>query len=151
MPLSTIDSQIQARIDEFVQELSGLIREAALEAVQEALGGTATPAKRGPGRRKGVTRKKAAKRGGRKKAAKRATRKTSKKAGARKKRSSAAVQKIAERALAHVKKKPGVGAIEIAKALRMTSKDVQRPLQILMAEKKVRTTGQRRGTKYHPK
>ncbi len=41
MPNRT-NSEIRARVDAFVQDLSGLIRETALQAVQEVLGGRAT-------------------------------------------------------------------------------------------------------------
>lgn len=43
MSPSTADSQIRARIDQFVSELSGVIRETAFEAVREALGDGAAP------------------------------------------------------------------------------------------------------------
>lgn len=37
MPRTNTDAAIRARVDAFVEDLTGLIREAALEAVQEAL------------------------------------------------------------------------------------------------------------------
>jgi len=131
-----IQEQIQDRIQSFVNELTGLIRQAGLEAVQEALGGPAPKrrgrprkAKKAPARRKTVKRK-------------------AKKTGKRAKRSGAQVDAVATRVLAHVKKKPGQSVTEIAKALRRTPKDLQLPIQRLIADKKLRTTGQRRGTKY---
>ncbi len=137
MAHTTTQKQIQDRVQSFVNELTGLIRQAGLEAVQEALGGAAAPkrrgrpkkAKRAPARRKAVKRK-------------------AKKTGKRAKRSGAQVEAIAARVLAHVKKKPGQSVTEIAKTLRRTPKDLQLPIQKLIAGKKLRTTGQRRGTKY---
>ncbi len=131
------EKQTQDRVQSFVNELTGLVRQAALEAVQEALGGVAAPkrrgrprkAKRAPARRKTVKRK-------------------AKKTGKRAKRSGAQVEAIAARVLAHVKKKPGQSVTEIAKTLRRTPKDLQLPIRKLIADKKLRTTGQKRGTKY---
>ena len=131
------EKQVQDRVQSFVNELTGLIRQAGLEAVQEAMGGAAAPKRRGrprktkkaPARRKAVKRK-------------------AKKTGKRTKRSGAQVEAIAARVLAHVKKKPGQSVTEIAKTLRRTPKDLQLPIQKLIAGKKLRTTGQRRGTKY---
>ena len=140
VPLMThVDTQkqIHDRIQSFVNELGGLVRQAALEACQEALGGVAAPKRRGrprktkkaPARRKAVKRK-------------------AKKTGKRAKRSGAQVEAISVRVLAHVKKKPGQSVTEISKALRRTPKDLQLPIRKLIADKKLRTTGQRRGTKY---
>ncbi|MFM7297727.1 MAG: hypothetical protein ACKO4Q_10970, partial [Planctomycetota bacterium] len=51
MSTTQLDRQIQDRIQAFLTELSGLVRQSALEAVQVALGGgVAAPARRGPGR-----------------------------------------------------------------------------------------------------
>ncbi len=131
-----IQKQIHDRVESFVNELSGLVRRAALEAVQDALGGAAPKrrgrprkAKKAPARRKAVKRK-------------------AKKTGKRAKRSGAQVDAVAARVLAHVKKKPGQSVTEIAKTLRRTPKDLSLPIQKLIADKKLRTTGQRRGTKY---
>jgi hypothetical protein len=52
-----INSQISAHVQSFVTELTTLVRAAALEAVQSALGGSPAPAKRGPGRPKGIAAK----------------------------------------------------------------------------------------------
>ena len=48
-----------------------------------------------------------------------------------------------------VKAHPDQGITQIARSLRRTSKDLRLPVQKLLAEKKLKTTGQRRGTKYH--
>jgi predicted transcriptional regulator len=46
--------------------------------------------------------------------------------------------------------KPARRLGEIAKELRVATKDVRRPVQTLLDEKKVKTTGQRGGTRYFP-
>ncbi len=148
----TIDSALRARVDAFVADLSEQIREAALEAVREALGGAAPARRRGPGRprkkakkatrrKPGRPRKKATKRVGRKRATKRASKK-------RMRRSPEDLDKTAARILAYVKTHPGKGVTAIAKSLRKSSKDLKRPVQMLLAAKKLRTEGQRRGTTY---
>ena len=131
------EKQTQDRVQSFVNELTGLVRQAALEAVQEALGGVAAPKRRGRPRKtkKALARRKPVKR-------------KAKKTGKHTKRSGAQLEAVATRVLAHVKKKPGQNATEISKALRRTPKDIQHPLRKLIADKKLRTTGQRRGTKY---
>ena len=130
MPKNTLDREIRACVDAFVEDLTTLVKQAAMESVQEALGGTVAPRRRGPGR----------------------PRKTAKKRGTRKKRirrTSGDVDAIAAKVLSHVKANPGSGVTEIAASLRTTSKDLRLPILKLLEEKKLRTTGQRRGTKYH--
>ena len=115
----------------------------------EALGGDVAPRRRGPGRprktatrrKPGRPRKKTTKRAGRKRATKRATKK-------RGRRSTEDLEKTATRILAYVKTHPGKGVTAIAKSLRRSSKDLKRPVQMLLAAKKLRTEGQRRGTRY---
>lgn len=53
--------------------------------------------------------------------------------------------------LAAIKKAPGLRAEELAAALGVSTKELVRPVAKLFAQKAVRTTGQRRGTKYFPK
>ncbi len=125
------DSAIRARIETFVDELTGQIRDAALEAVQEALSGETRAT---PGRKK---RRKA-----------KATKTTKKK---RVRRTAAQVEATAQRILAHVKAKPGKRLGAIAKSLRMETKDVRGPAFALVAAKKLKTTGQRGGTRYFAK
>src|SRR5688572_2966851 len=54
MPTTPIDTAIRTQIDQFLSSISQLVRQAAVEAVKDALGGTepsvAAPARRGPGR-----------------------------------------------------------------------------------------------------
>ena len=123
---------IQAHVDALVRDLTAMIRESALQTVQQALGGPVAR-KRGPGRPRGTRKAKAKKR--------RAKRK-------RIRRSSEDVEALASRILGHVKANPGQGVTEIARALRRTSKDLKLPIQKLLAEKKLKTKGERRGTKY---
>jgi hypothetical protein len=138
---TALDTEIRSRIEAFLGEISSLVRQSALEAVREALGGNgigseAAPARRGPGRprgsgtgaRGGNGRTRAAGRGGR--------------------RSSEDLGSMTEQILAHVRSNPGLGAEQLGAALGIATKDMRLPMQKLIADGAVRTEGQRRGTKY---
>ena len=131
---SPLNRSIRSCIDSFVEKLTTLVKHAALEAVSDALG-SAAPARRAPGRRR--TKKKAARRTTRKKAAKRV------------RRSSGDVDATAAAVLAHVRANPGQSITEIAAALGLSSKDLRLPVLKLLEQRKIKTTGQRRGTRYH--
>lgn len=141
MAKNNIQEQIQDRIESFVGELTGLVRQAGLEAVQEALGAGTPPKRRG---RRKKTRKAPARRKVVKRKATKAT-----KAGKRAKRSTTQVDEVSARILSHVKAHQGTGVTEMGLALHMTPKDMRLPILRLLETKKLKTTGQRRGTKYH--
>ena len=126
-----IDSEIRARLDSFTNELTDLIRKAALEAVHEALNGGAVPA------RPTATRK-APKKAGRKP--------VSVRRGGR--RSTADLEATADAILAHVEANAGARMEEIASAVGSVTKDLRRPVQMLLEAGKLRTEGQKRGTQY---
>lgn len=138
-----INSQINSRIQSFVAELADLVRVASLEAVLAALGGSAAPQLRGPGRPKGSGRKP----GRPAKAASLAP--PQRRAGRRVRRSSEDVGATAAKLLAFVKAHDGKRLEEISKGLGIDSADLKLPAQKLIAAKSLRTTGQKRGTKYH--
>ena len=131
-----INSQINDRIQVFVAELSDLVRVASLEAVLAALGGDAPTKRRRAGRlrARGIRRIAAA---------------PPKRAGRRLRRSSEDVDATAAKFLAFVKANDGKRLEEIGKALGMDTADLKLPAQKLLAAKAVRTTGAKRGTKYH--
>lgn len=142
MAESQIEKQIRERIDVFLEDISELVRAAAVEAVGKALGGDVlAPTQRGPGRpRKSAT-------GGTG-----ATPKT----GRRKKRqrvyrTTAQIEAIKADIVAHLKANPGERMEHISAALKMPTKDVRGPMLKLAAEKKVRMTGQKRGARHFVK
>ena len=67
------------------------------------------------------------------------------------KRTSEEVDAMAEHILEHVKKNPGSSVEGMAKFFKLKSKELTLPINKLMAAKKLKTTGQKRGTKYHAK
>src|SRR5688572_5516843 len=109
MAKSNLDSAIRDRIDTFVADLTAMVTQQALVAVQEALG---APARRGPGRPRGSGRRRG--------------RKPGRPAGAtrakRVKRSTEQVDAMAVRVYTHVKANPGSRLEQISAALRMPSK-----------------------------
>jgi hypothetical protein len=143
------DQQLNSTIQSFVTEISNLVRVAALEAVEAALGGGGSPARRGPGRPRGG----GARRGpGRPKSSRnkpKAMPARAARGGKRVRRSAEAVDATASKFLAFVKANDGKRLEEISKGLRIPTSALKLPAQKLLAAKAVRTTGQMRGTKYH--
>ncbi len=137
MPTPNLDTAIRHEIDQFVSNLTTLVRQAALEAVKEALGATgpsvATPARRGPGRPR-----------------KNPAAPTASKPGRRTKRTSADVEAVANQVLAYVKANPGSRLEEIGRGMGVGTAGLRRPIQGLLAAGALRTEGQKRGTKYLP-
>ncbi len=130
MATNTLQAEIRSRIEALATELAGMIRQQAFASVEAALGGNgAAPARRSPGRPKGSGRKKARGRPGRP--------------------PSAATEALVPRVLAHVKSNAGSGVSEIAKALKVDVERVKPVVAKLLADKQVKKTGQKRGTKYH--
>jgi hypothetical protein len=136
MPTTPIDSALRARIDTFTTEITALVRASALEAVHGALGATlaTAPAKRGPGRPP--------------KAAAQTAAPAPKRRGRPAKRTPEDVAKMGESVVAHVAKNPGQSVEQIGKALGAKTKELALPIIRMIEAKKLRTTGQRRGTRY---
>src|SRR5215203_5545013 len=136
MARNSIDSDIRSRIDVFIQEISGLIKVAAIQSVREALGGDAEPARRGPGRPAGTAPKSAT-----------PARRGRARGG---KRSSEEVGAMAERIVATVRGNPGQGLESIGKEIGVPTKELKLPVIKLLSDGKLKKTGEKRGTKYFP-
>ncbi len=139
-----LDQQIRERISTFLEQLSTLVRQSALEAVREALSGGAAPApaRRGPGRPP-----KAAAAAAPAAAAPKAARKT----GKRGKRSSEDVTELAAQIYDYISKNAGQSIEEIGRGMGKPTKVLKLPIKKLIEAKKLKTTGQRRGTRYNAK
>ena len=122
MPTKSTQDQLQACVDNFVAELSVIVQQATVEQIQEAIGaGLAAPLKH---RAFGGPTK-------------------------RVRRSTENVEAVGGKVAAYVASNPGCAVGDIAGALGLTSKQVRLPIQKLLADGALRTTGQRRGTRYH--
>jgi hypothetical protein len=126
---SPIHQQIRERIEVFVTELDSFVRQAAVESVAQALGPTGarapSPSTAAPGR---PARSRARRKGA--------------------KRHPTQLQQLTERLLAHITKNSGQGIEQIAKGMATTTKELALPARKLMTDRRIRTTGRRRGTKY---
>ena len=149
MSTTQLDRQIQDRIQAFLTELRGLVRQSALEAVQVSLGGgVAAPARRGRGRPRKTAAAApiaAAAPAGAAPAGKRGRK------GKRAKRTSADVDATAAALLAYVAANEGQSIEQIGKGMGVATKELKLPVIKLMEAKKLKTKGQRRGTKYFVK
>lgn len=131
MPQTGIEKEVRDRVESFVAELSDLIRRAALESVQEALGGGGSArAGAAGGSRKAPPRRVRAGRGGR--------------------RSEEDLAEAAAALQAYIKSNPGQRLEEIGVAMGESTKDLKRPVQMLISSGALQTEGQRRGTRYFP-
>ena len=142
-----LDQQIRSRIENFLDEIAALVRESALESVQAALGGNGgTSPRRGPGRPRGSGRGP-----GRPRKAMRAARRAVGRAGKRIRRSAEDLEKLGASVLAQVRTKQGQRLEEIGRAMKTDTGILKRPIALLLAKKKLKTKGQKRGTQYFTK
>jgi DNA-binding NtrC family response regulator len=162
--MSDAKNEIKVRVEAFVDELSALVRRAALEAVEQALGSKGVEAT-APARKPGRPRKVAAApapvveekkapgrpRGRPAKSASAAAASAAAKRRAGEKRSPALLAQVTEQVFNHVKSNAGQGVEQIAKALGTSTKELTLPIRKLLADKKITSKGQKRATRYFPK
>lgn len=140
MANNSIHAGLRARIDAFLSEITGLVKQAALDAVTASLSDGGAPKRRGPGRPKGS--------GAAAAAAGAAPKAAPAKSGKRGKRTSEEVDAMAEAVSAYIKANPGQGLEAIGRGLGMPTKELKLPIAKLNQAKALKTTGQRRGMKY---
>lgn len=131
--MATSRDDIRRRVDAFVDELTELVRRAALEAVEEALAG-ASGGRRGRGTRvaaAGTTRRGRAR-------------------GKGERRSPKALAATAARLASHVAANPGQRIEEIGKALGTPTRELALPVQKLLKAGEIKRKGERRATRYFP-
>jgi hypothetical protein len=128
--MSDVEQRIQERVEAFVNELSGLVRQAALEAVSSALGGAGGGGRRG---RRGAA---AAPRG--------------RLRAKGQKRTPAELERLVGSVKSYVAKTPGQGVEKMARDLGVPSKELVLPIKKLIASRDIKTRGHKRATKYFP-
>lgn len=142
LPNAMNNTEIQQLISSFAAQLETLAKRAAIEQVIANLGGQASSTvRRGPGRPKGSTNKPAG-------AAPAAAGSVIKPVRKGRRRTAEDVAAMGAALIHHVKSNPGQRAEQIAAALRTDPDTIRLPMQALLASRKVKTQGQRRGTMY---
>src|SRR3954463_4310591 len=134
--MANISDTIRAALDAFVNDLSSLIQEAALESVEQALAEASTI----PGRRG---------RGARAVAATFASPSESRKKGA--KRTPEELEQLIKKLHSYIAKNPGQRIEQIASGLDISTKELNLPAKKLISDKKLATKGQKRATTYFAK
>jgi len=129
MANSDIDDRIRGMVENFAGELAALIRESAFETVRTALGDGGG----GRGRRSGIS---LAGRSSRSKGAKRPP---------------AEIAKLVGKLRDYVKTHPGQRIEQIAKGMSVSTRELNLPAKKLLAQKVLKTRGEKRATKYFPK
>jgi hypothetical protein len=134
--MPNINDAIRAALDAFVDDISTLIQQSALESVELALAGASViPGKRGRGARAAAplfvplaqNRKKGAK------------------------RTPEELEQLIKKLHGYIAKNPGQRIEQIAQGLDISTKELNLPAKKLISEKKLSTKGQKRATTYFAK
>jgi len=136
--MANINDTIRAALDSFVEDISNLIQQAALESVEQALAGASViPGRRGGrGAARGVASSFIALGRGRKKGAK---------------RTAEELEQLIKKLHGYIAKNPGQRIEQIAQGLDITTKELNLPAKKLISDKKLSTKGQKRATTYFAK
>jgi len=134
MAKNSVNDRIRSRVEQFAEELSALIRDSAMETVREALGGGGSAPRRG-GRG-----------GGRASAAPSKVSNSRREKG--QKRDPGEIERLTGRLLDYVKGNGGQRIEQIAAGMGTVTKELNLPVKKLIAQKALKTKGQKRATQY---
>jgi hypothetical protein len=140
-----LNAEIQARVASFAAGLAPLIRQAAIDAVSAALGGTAVSRKR---TRRAATARPVAKAARTTKAPSTAKRSRQAKGA---KRDPKALAALVERLHRYVKQHPGQRMEHIKAGLGLSKSELVLPIKKLLADKRISAKGIKRSTQYTAK
>src|SRR5450432_3065356 len=132
MAKNSVNDRIRSRVEAFAEELSALIRDSAMETVRDALGGSGAPRRGARAGRGGSSP--APVRGGRREKGQ--------------KRDPGEIERLTGRLLDYVKSNTGQRIEQIAAGMGTATKELNLPVKKLIAQKSVRTKGQKRATQY---
>lgn len=130
--MSNTDTAIREAVESFVEQLRGLIQQAALESVQTALNGGASARRAGKPERSlanGASK-------GRRKGAKRTPEE---------------LEGLIKKLYSHIAKNPGQRIEQIGQAIGVVTKELVLPVKKLVTDRKLSTKGQKRATTYFAK
>ena len=147
--MSDIETQIRSKIETAVTEITALVRADAVRRFSEAMGGTDSvlaPPSAGVAAAPVSAAKKVAKKGVTSKPKKAVSK--PKKGGKGVKRTAEDLTQIANSIATYVKAHPGEGIEKIAQGISIDSQELKLPIKKLLSDGVIKTTGQRRGTKY---
>jgi hypothetical protein len=133
--MANISDTIRAALDAFVNDLSSLIQEAALESVEQALAEASAIPGRGRGARAAAPSFVSLSQG-RKKGAK---------------RTAEELEQLIKKLHVYIAKNPGQRIEQIAQGLDISTKELNLPAKKLISDKKLSTKGQKRATTYFAK
>ena len=128
--MSTTTPDIRTLVENFTNELTQVMRRAALEEVHAKLSlaiGEVQPKRRGPGRPRGTRTGKRGRPG---------------------KFTPEQLEKHGASILALIKKSPGARSEQLSAAMKMDAATLRIPMKALIAAKKIKVKGQKRGTTY---
>jgi hypothetical protein len=132
MAKNSVNDRIRSRVEAFAEELSALIRDSAMETVRDALGGAAP--RRGARGGRAAAASTAPVRGGRREKGQ--------------KRDPAEIERLTGRLLDYIKNNAGQRIEQIAAGMGTVTKELNLPVKKLIAQKSLKTKGQKRATQY---
>ncbi len=136
MAKNSVNDRIRSRVEAFAEELSSLIRDSAMETVRDALGAGSAP-RRGTRAGRAVVTGPAG---------------SSVRGGGRRekgqKRDPAEIERLTDRLLDYVKGNAGQRIEQIAAGMGTVTKELNLPVKKLIAQKSLKTKGQKRATQY---
>jgi len=134
MAKNTVNDRIRSRVEAFAEELSALIRDSAMETVRDALGGGGAPRRGGRGGRAAAVSSAPVRGGGRREKGQ--------------KRDPAEIERLTGRLLDYIKGNAGQRIEQIAAGMGTVTKELNLPVKKLIAQKALKTKGQKRATQY---
>ena len=133
--MASIEKQIRASIESFVAELNALVRQAAVEAVQGALGGNSDSNPRNTKRNPKVLDPAS-------------TPRRRSRRGRRVKRSPKTLARLQSRLLQEIVRNPGQRIEAISRSMGVSTKDLNLPIRKLLESERIQKRGEKRATEY---